>query len=417
METYEDTRSPEQIERNIERTRSEMAGTLGDIQKTLSPGQLVDQALGYLDEKSGQIGSTLMNTVRENPIPATLVGVGLAWLVTSGWTGSSGGWRQSRYASMPRSGTRAGSYGSVDYSSRHMTAGMSGGYASGQSSIPEHAMGERAFTERRLRSGDRRMNSGAGSMPTWTGEDRRHGERRAAMGMGQRMGEVLGETKSAMGHAAETVKHKASETAGQMRETVGQVREKASELTDEARQRALEMSHRVQEQTRRLIDEQPLILGALGIAVGAALGASLPRTRQEDRLMGEARDELLHRADETGGEMLREVREQVKSGVESLESGQRREDIERAESSPITAETSSGAILAEQEKRHGTSETGGMSGTSGASGTGSLSGAGGTSRGSTTGSRTTSGSTHLEKEDDRVPTMSSSEDRDETRRP
>jgi hypothetical protein len=177
------------------------------------------------------------------------------------------------------------------------------------------------------------------------------------------------------------------------------------------------MSHRVQEQTRRLIDEQPLILGALGIAVGAALGASLPRTRQEDRLMGEARDELLHRADETGGEMLREVREQVKSGVESLESGQRREDIERAESSPITAETSSGAILAEQEKRHGTSETGGMSGTSGASGTGSLSGAGGTSRGSTTGSRTTSGSTHLEKEDDRVPTMSSSEDRDETRRP
>ena len=35
-----------------------------------------------------------------------------------------------------------------------------------------------------------------------------------------------------------------------------------------------------------LLDEQPLILGAIGLAIGAAIGAALPMTQTEDNLMG-----------------------------------------------------------------------------------------------------------------------------------
>jgi ElaB/YqjD/DUF883 family membrane-anchored ribosome-binding protein len=389
MESYEENRRPEEIERDIERTRSQMAGTLDDIQRQFSPGQMVDQALGYINEKSGQVGHQIMDTIRDNPVPVTLIGVGLAWLATSGWTGSSGSTEYrggSRYSSR-YAGRGARVYGGESYGagsgmrSRSMagTVGYGGGYGS---SGPEHSLGERAFTERRIRS-ERRHNGSAGvAGAAWTGPngepDRRHGERRVRhmgqrMGqgmehMGQRIGETIGEARHGMGEAMDTMKQKASETAGEMREKAGQVlgqvretasewtdqaREKTHELTEEAREQAQWIGQKIQDQTRYIIEEQPLALAALGIAIGAAIGATLPRTRQEDRLMGPARDELLHRADETGGELIHQAREQVKSGVESLASG-----MGSGQQGTTSAGSSPGAIQSGQTGTTGVGGTG-----------------------------------------------------------
>jgi uncharacterized protein YjbJ (UPF0337 family) len=41
-----------------------------------------------------------------------------------------------------------------------------------------------------------------------------------------------------------------------------------------------------------LFDQQPLIAGALAFAAGAALGAALPHTKQEDQLIGEQADKV-----------------------------------------------------------------------------------------------------------------------------
>lgn len=60
----------------------------------------------------------------------------------------------------------------------------------------------------------------------------------------------------------------------------------------------------------RMLEENPLALGAMGIAVGALLGAALPRTRTEDRVMGEARDDLVDKARDTlqaGAQKTRET--------------------------------------------------------------------------------------------------------------
>jgi hypothetical protein len=43
--------------------------------------------------------------------------------------------------------------------------------------------------------------------------------------------------------------------------------------------------------------ENPLALGALAIAIGAAIGLSLPHTHVEDEWMGEAKERLLRRAE------------------------------------------------------------------------------------------------------------------------
>jgi hypothetical protein len=98
----------------------------------------------------------------------------------------------------------------------------------------------------------------------------------------------------------------ARERAGAARERIGEMAHGARERSGEIRERMDEAANRLRYQVRSqsvrgrdtfnyLRDEQPLILGVLGFALGAALGAGLPATRREDELMGEMRDAYVHR--------------------------------------------------------------------------------------------------------------------------
>ncbi len=71
-------RSPEEIERDIEETRAEMAETLDVIERRLSPRQFLDQAVDYA--WSEDTVSWVGEVIRRNPLPLTLIGLGLAWL-------------------------------------------------------------------------------------------------------------------------------------------------------------------------------------------------------------------------------------------------------------------------------------------------------------------------------------------------
>ncbi|RAI25746.1 hypothetical protein CH338_31095, partial [Rhodoplanes elegans] len=48
----------------------------------------------------------------------------------------------------------------------------------------------------------------------------------------------------------------------------------------------------------RIVREQPLVVGAVGLALGALIGAAMPRSRTEDQLMGEAADDMKQAASE-----------------------------------------------------------------------------------------------------------------------
>ena len=49
-----------------------------------------------------------------------------------------------------------------------------------------------------------------------------------------------------------------------------------------------------------LVNEQPLALGAIGLAIGAILGAAAPRTRMEEQTIGQASRNLAEKAKEAG---------------------------------------------------------------------------------------------------------------------
>jgi ElaB/YqjD/DUF883 family membrane-anchored ribosome-binding protein len=80
-------------------------------------------------------------------------------------------------------------------------------------------------------------------------------------------------------------------------------------------------TQRVREGFNSLLTEQPLLLGALGIAVGAAIGAALPATEQEDRLFGSARDKALSEVKQRGTETYEQVRDKANAvGEEAKQS-------------------------------------------------------------------------------------------------
>jgi hypothetical protein len=104
--------SPDDLERDLARTRAELNDTLDAITHRLSPGQLVDQFFDYFETGPGEYAKNLGAQVRDNPVPATLTAIGIGWLIYNSRNPPAyryGGYREEEYTSegIPESGPSA----------------------------------------------------------------------------------------------------------------------------------------------------------------------------------------------------------------------------------------------------------------------------------------------------------------------
>jgi hypothetical protein len=76
------TRVSEQLEREAEVARSNLAADLDELRHRMTPGQIVDEVTDYArDTPVAEFIGNLMRDVRENPLPLLLIGAGIAWSV------------------------------------------------------------------------------------------------------------------------------------------------------------------------------------------------------------------------------------------------------------------------------------------------------------------------------------------------
>ena len=72
----------EQLERKAHQVRARLTETLEELRAGMTPGQVVDQLAGYAREgPAAEFFRNLARQIWENPLPLTLIGAGIAWLI------------------------------------------------------------------------------------------------------------------------------------------------------------------------------------------------------------------------------------------------------------------------------------------------------------------------------------------------
>src|SRR5919108_4462567 len=72
----------EQLERETETCRDELADTLDELRTRMTPGEVVDQLVDYAkDTTGGLFFENLKQQVANNPLPVAVIGAGFAWLM------------------------------------------------------------------------------------------------------------------------------------------------------------------------------------------------------------------------------------------------------------------------------------------------------------------------------------------------
>lgn len=84
MSKNQENRSPDEIEADIQETRAQLDDTLHELEDRLSPKQFMDSAYNYVrNGGANEFLSNLGQTIRQNPLPVLLTGIGIGWLIMS----------------------------------------------------------------------------------------------------------------------------------------------------------------------------------------------------------------------------------------------------------------------------------------------------------------------------------------------
>lgn len=239
------------IRAEISETRERMSQTLDELGERLNPQTLKENVKDSIREATiGRVSHMAQNaaervsrttsgvtdSIRDNPIPAAMVAIGLGWMFFNNRSSSnedrSRQFRRQRGFNEYRAtgGLYADAYGTSGYE------GRSGRYDAGQD---EHGAVDRV-------------------------KDRAH-------------------------DLSDSARERAGELAHQARETADAVKHKAQDLAGSVANSTRRSAGRVED----AFYENPLALGAMSLAIGLAAGFAAPVTDREVRLMGDARDEVV----------------------------------------------------------------------------------------------------------------------------
>jgi hypothetical protein len=109
----------------------------------------------------------------------------------------------------------------------------------------------------------------------------------------------------------------------------------------------------------RFMQDEPLVVAGLGIALGALVGALLPPTELENRTMGETSDRLKREAREAAREQWERGKEIAEDGWdEAKEAARRTWEDAKAEAQKSWENTKRDAALGEHSDGHAADMTG-----------------------------------------------------------
>jgi hypothetical protein len=285
------------IRADIRETRERMSHTLDGIGERLNPQVLKQQVQDNIEEvkqrvkhdiREATIGRAehmarnaavrvtdtrrgIADAIRDNPIPAAMVGIGLGWLLYSG--------------------RRSDSYGETEMIYQPRSDGF----------VPQ---GDYPGMYNQQGAMDRATE--------WAGQTT-SGVRDRAEDLTGRAQETVSDLAGRTREATSEVVVRPTEILG---DTAARARSAAGSLAQQTRSQAGRIEHRFQD----AIVESPLVVGAAAIALGLTAGLAVPSTRREAELMGGPRDQLFDRARGMAEETTGRVQQVAQRVVEEAQS-------------------------------------------------------------------------------------------------
>jgi ElaB/YqjD/DUF883 family membrane-anchored ribosome-binding protein len=261
---------PESIRSDIDVTRRRMDDTMDALGERLQPRHLLDEVLGYFrghsndgENRMSQMKDKLahscdnamhsvVDTVKRNPMPALVIGAGVAWMI---------------------------------YSSRR------------EDSI-DYEMADYSAEDAALRYDpdthyDRPLDYPSDTDTQW---DEEQGE--------SKIGQIKGKLAGKASAAGEQVKEKLSHAGEAAREKMYALRGRAGEVTARVRESTRDVYSRSRERVATTAEHHPLEVGLVALAAGLMAGLAMRTPAAVNRRIGPAADRLRERTREAGAEML-----------------------------------------------------------------------------------------------------------------
>ena len=262
----EDGRSTSQIESDIRRTRDQLDETIDRLTDRLSPRSLINDFLMWFESSGAQQAGgesgvwlkrgyrSVTQLIKENPVPTLFIGAGITWMIVQ----------------------------------------------------PEKNLSSDSRTDRVYSEDDLSHSTGTGDPGPISFEQ---GD------LGSAMKEKAAQTKEAFSSAKEAVADKVSNIGSRLETTAASAGSAIGEGVSRSRRAGSKASQQFQkgyvyagDRFKEAVEEYPLGLAFGFLGLGILTGLLLPRTRQEDKLMGEKSDQLLERAKEAGKETMEKAK-------------------------------------------------------------------------------------------------------------
>jgi hypothetical protein len=246
------------LQREADAARLGLADTLGQLRHGMAPTALSGEALALAKDTGLSLVKSLTDQARANPVPALLIGAGLVMLLTR----TTGGDVASAAGTVLKSAASTGA---------------------------DAAQGAASATGQAVKDAASAAAGAASSATTAAGDAVLDTAERAATSVGEKVGALRERVSGEVEAAGETVSERYAAARGKMHEAADEGRRtlhdrqnQARGLAQEARTKAQSVAEETQQSIKHLLEEQPILMAALG----AALGAALPLSRQEKGLLG-----------------------------------------------------------------------------------------------------------------------------------
>ncbi|HEV7693583.1 MAG TPA: DUF3618 domain-containing protein [Hyphomonadaceae bacterium] len=239
------TADTDRIEAEINRSRHALNDTIEQLGGKLSPGQMLDEVMGLAQGQAGQLTANLGKQIRDNPLPLLLIGAGVGMLFLNKGHGH-------------------------DHQAVH--PGMT----------HDEWKEEQAY---------RNLEGARSSVSRMVGETqemfshRLHQAEAVALDLKQQAGEAVDAFKARVTRTSEGLALKAKDIREKMNAGAAATAQFAKDQAHNLKEGLGDAKHR----TQAFYDEYPLAAGAIGVAIGALIGASAPLSSVErENLQGVA---------------------------------------------------------------------------------------------------------------------------------